>query len=1230
MDEAAGDDPEAYIARDRRQALATGSDLPDRARGSAIFADISGFTALTEALRNELGGQRGAEELTANLDRVFGAVIAELDRFGGNVIYFAGDAITGWIDGDDGRRAVASALGMQAVMTRLGHIVTRAGATVQLGLKVAIAVGVARRAAVGDPLIQRIDVLAGTLLDDLAAAEGNAEKGEVVLDASAVTALGEAVVLTQTRIDAVSGRAFGIVGDLAIPVPDAPAPEPPPLDPAMVRPWLLPAVYQRISGGRGEFLAELRPAFPVFVRFGGIDFDRDDAAIEKLDDFVVSAQRVFDRYDGNVLQLTLGDKGAYLYGVFGAPVAHEDDAARAATAALELVQLDRKTAARDIQIGIAHGSLRSGTYGHPRRRTFVCLGDAVNLAARLMSSAPPGRIYVTEDVRAGAGEAFAWDALEPLKLKGKAQPVIAFGLTAMRANTSRRRTRYELPLVGRVQELRRLDDALDETLASRGRVIAIAAEAGLGKSRLVAEFVRATRRRGIFVAFGECQSFGTNTSYFVWREVWRRLLDVEDDAPPDQQRAAAAAALQRVDPTLVPRAPLLSEVIGVSMPDTDLTRAFDAKLRKSSLENLLATVLAHRTSREPIVIVLEDCHWIDALSRDLLGALTRAAAANCVLVVLAYRPATRPGGDLGLEHLPQFEEVALSQLGPVETRTVIAAKCQQLFGVDEPPKTLVEIVVTRSQGNPFYAEELLNYVAGHGVDPTDAAAIRDLELPDSLHSLVLSRIDALDEGPRRTIKIASVIGRLFRAPALHGVYPDLGSLNDVLARLDELRALDLVTLDQAETLAYLLKHVVTQEVAYGSLPFAIRAGLHRRVGAYIERTESTDLEPHLDLLAHHFWHSDDEPKKREYLARAAESAARRYANDAAIGYGERLVGLLEGAARAEALLKLGKVLELTGAWQRAEAVGHAAYDIAVAADNRSLMARCEAALAEVARKQGRYVEAERRLAVAAETFRALRDDAGLGLVLHLSGTVAAQQGDYAAARSAYEASLDIRLKVGDRAAVAGLHSNLAIVAEYSGDYDSARSANERALAIRSEIGDRWAISVSQNNLGMIALHQRNHAEARERFAESMRLSREVGDGWMVAIGHNNLGNATRGLGDFAAARKHYAASLEAYRNYDDQWALAFLFEDIAVLAVTLGEASVGIELLGAADALRDAIGSPRGPSLEDGLAEHVAAAQRTLGVPDADAARRRGRSRSLHDATEFGLRFARAQQSVDS
>ena len=270
--------------------------MPDRVHGSAVFADISGFTPLTEALAKELGPQRGAEELTANIGRVFHAVIDELDAYDGNVIYFAGDAITCWIDGDDGSRACAAAEGMQRAIRRTGTIVTPAGSTVELGMKVAIAVGDARRFVVGDPDIQLIDVLAGRLMDDLAAAEHHAQKGEIVLDSSAIEALGDRVELSELRRDGEADAPYGVFRGLLAHVEGKPVRQPAALPEELVRPWLLPAVYERMKTGRGEFLAELRPAIPVFLRFGGIDYDNDDDAIEKLDEFVRAAQGVLNRY----------------------------------------------------------------------------------------------------------------------------------------------------------------------------------------------------------------------------------------------------------------------------------------------------------------------------------------------------------------------------------------------------------------------------------------------------------------------------------------------------------------------------------------------------------------------------------------------------------------------------------------------------------------------------------------------------------------------------------------------------------------------------------------------------------------------------------------------------------------------------------------------------------------------------------------------------------------------
>ena len=643
--------------------------------------------------------------------------------------------------------------------------------------------------------------------------------------------------------------------------------------------------------GRGEFLAELRPAIPVFVRFGGIDYDADDAAAGKLDDFIRRAQRILATYGGYLLQLTLGDKGAYLFAVFGSPLAHEDDAARAAAAALELRRLDGVTAVSGIQVGIAHGRLRSGTYGHSARRTFVCLGDAVNLAARLMTSTPPGQVYVAEAVQRQAGETFTWERVPDLVVKGKAEPVATYALTGVARPWSRRQGGDQLALVGRRAELATLEVALDHALERRGCAVGIVAEAGVGKSRLIAEFVRSVPIAGV-LAFGECPGFGTNASYSVWQEIWRSLLRVDDRQPEDVQTAAIESALAAIDPGLVQRAPLVGPVLGIAIPDNDLTAAFDAKLRKASLEDLLAECLRARAAEQPIVLVLEDCHWIDPLSRDLLEVLVRAAAELPVLVVIAYRTDGRPG----LEHLPQFTQIDLRALDESAAEELIRAKVEQLFGegVAAPP-ALVELVAARCEGNPFYVEELLTYIRGMGVDPLDEAGLRGLQLPESLHSLILSRVDTLGEDPRRTLKVASVVGRTFRAAALPGIYPELGSADDVRSHLRTLIALDLVTIDDQDDDCYVFNHGVTQEVTYESLPFAIRADLHERTGGYIEETEADAIGLHLDLLAHHYWHSENLEKKRSYLVRAGDAAQANYANAAAIDYFERVAPLVDRA-----------------------------------------------------------------------------------------------------------------------------------------------------------------------------------------------------------------------------------------------------------------------------------------------------------------------------------------------
>jgi class 3 adenylate cyclase/predicted metal-dependent HD superfamily phosphohydrolase len=418
----------AYLPMDRRQALIRGEPLPERTSGAALFADISGFTPLAAALAQELGLLRGAEELTRLLNDVYGVLIAEVHGYGGSVIGFSGDAITCWIDGDDGRRAVACALAMQRVMAPFAVIATPTGMPVSLAIKVAVAAGPVRRFLVGDPNIQIVEVIAGRTLDQLARAEHHTGRGEVVAAAGVLEQAGERLRVAEWRPDDETGQPLAVVSGLAEPVLPRPWPELPPdcLPDRLCRPWLAPAVAQRLFGGARQFLAELRPAVALFLSFRGIDYDADDGAGAKLDTFVRWAQAIVHRQQGTLVQLTVGDKGSYLYAAFGAPVAHEDDTVRAVQAALELESPPQELLfICGIQIGLAKGRMRTGAYGSPTHRTYGVLGDKTNLAARLMQAAADG-ILCDEAVFKDANSLLGFQSLPPLQVKGRAERVALY------------------------------------------------------------------------------------------------------------------------------------------------------------------------------------------------------------------------------------------------------------------------------------------------------------------------------------------------------------------------------------------------------------------------------------------------------------------------------------------------------------------------------------------------------------------------------------------------------------------------------------------------------------------------------------------------------------------------------------------------------------------------------------------------------------------------------------
>ncbi len=1226
------DSPLAYIPMDRRFASISGTSLNDRTHGAALFVDISGFTQLTEALARELGPQRGAEELTRYLNLVYDAVIDELHRYGGSVIAFAGDAITCWLAGDSGLRATACALTMQSAMQQFTAITTPAGSQVHLAMKAAVAAGPARRFLVGDPSVRVIDVLAGSTLVRLANAEHQAKRGEVVIEGVTLAALGDRVQVIELRYDPEHGQTIGVVQGLSQPVADAPWPalHPDQLTDDQVRVWLLPQVYERLRRGLGNFLAELRPTVALFVRFGDIDYDEDGAAGHKLDDYIRWVQGIVAHYEGTLIDLNTGDKGSYLYINFGAPLAHEDNADRAAAAALALaVQPDHLRYVEQVQIGISQGRMRAGAYGGTNHRTYGVLGDEVNMAARLMMAAKTGQILVSEAAQRSLSNSFVVEELPPIRVKGKSEPAVIFAVTGVQQVRSSQLTvpTYALPMIGRQAELALVAEKLVLAGRGHGQLLSIIGEPGIGKSRLVAEMIRWGANHAFAIYGGDCESFGANSSYLVWQPIWRGIYGIESSWPLTKQISTLANQLRAINPAFSARLPLLGAVLNIEIPDNALTQSFDAKLRKTSLEALLVDCLQTAARQTPLLIVLEDCHWLDPLSQDLLETIGNAIAALPVFFVLAYRPLEQARlRSIGVNHLPHYSEIQLAPLTTEESAQFVSSKLAQLSGAAAPvAQTLAERLATQADGNPFYIEELINYLHYRAIDFSDSAALEKVELPDSLQRLVLTLIDHLSESQKITVKVASVIGRVFRAAWLYGVYPELGDPSRVRSDLEMLNQQNLMLPEAEEPeLTYLFRQVLTQSVTYESLPHALKTTLHEQIGDFIEQTYPEALDQYLDLLAYHYERSANGAKQRHYLQQAGEVAQAAYANVTAIGYFTRLLSLLTEAEQGRVLLKLGEILDRVGEYTEANHRFQTALTLAEQTHDQPLLAQCQIALGELRRKQSQYEEAISYFAQAQTIAEQSGDQASVAMALVCAGSLALYQGDYAAAQSRYAQSLAIRRQLHDQPNIANVLNNLAITAANQGDLSQSSTLFAESLTIRRHLGDQWGVANSLNNLGELALQQEAYAEAYPHLEEAVLIYRNIGDKWSLGNSVLTLGNVLRAQGDYSAAYPLYQESLQINRDLGDRRALAYLLENIGGLLSLQGEAVCAIQLAAAAATLRERLNTPLSPAEQSQVDQALEPARQALGTVAAASAWEAGRALTLEQSIAAALRASHA------
>ena len=871
----------------------------ERFPAAVLFADVIGFTALTERLAQR--GPEGVEELTGVLKDYFEPLVALIYEHGGDVAKFAGDAllaiwpaeaaglptVTGW----------AAQCGL-AIQQRLHHY--RASDGSLLSLRVGVAAGEVVAMHIGSMYKRWEFVLAGLPLVQVNHAEHYAQPGQVVLSPEAWALVHNYCI----GYPAENGGARLESFSSPLPLRPLPQPQPPPEAEPALRLYIPGAILTRLTAGLSGWIAELRRVTVIFVNLP--DWNQN-TPLDQAQAVMYGLQEAVYHYEGSINKLNVDDKGITLVAALGLPpLAHENDAVRGVQVAMRIKETLDKLGWRS-GIGVVTGPTFCGAVGSKVRREYTMLGDVVNLAARLMQAAPGSILCETATYQAAQSE-IEFEVLPAITVKGKTEPVQIYRPLAQKRTALRAGSHAEM--VGRIAERKLLAELLQALhRGGRGNTLIIEGEAGIGKSRLVDDLRRQAEAMRMTVLFGAGDAVERSTTYYAWRRVISQLFDLEILTDPASRRRHVLDLLEE-EPELLRLAPLLSDLkMDLDIPDNEITAQMSPQVRADNRRDLLLRLLQSSTSRSPKIVILEDAHWLDSASWEL--ALLVQQRVRPLLFVLATRPLSDPrprGEHAQILSAPDTVCLPLEALSQEDSLALVARR----LGVSSVPEPVAALIREKAQGNPFFSEELahalrdtglIRVVDGKCVIAPEAGDLRSVNLPDTVQGVITSRIDRLRPPPQLALKVASVIGREFALRTLHDIYPietDRPHLPEYLA---ELRHLDLTPLDVPEPEPiYVFKHTITQEVAYNLMLFSQRRELHRAVAEWYEQVEAQDLSKYYPLLAHHWRKAVDaqhvEPdlvsKAIGYFEKAGEQAMRHYANQEAIGFFTEALALAEG------------------------------------------------------------------------------------------------------------------------------------------------------------------------------------------------------------------------------------------------------------------------------------------------------------------------------------------------
>jgi class 3 adenylate cyclase/tetratricopeptide (TPR) repeat protein len=838
--------------------------------------------------------------------------------------------------------------------------------------------------------------------------------------------------------------------------------------------------------------------------------DRDPEEARKLLDPVLEhMMEAIHRYEGTVNQV-MGDG---IMALFGAPLAHEDHAVRACYAALRMQESVKRYAEGvrrvegvpiRIRVGLNSGEVVVRSVGSDLRMDYTAVGQTTHLAARMEQLAEPGTTLFTPATLALCEDFIQVKSLGPMRVKGLAEPLEAYELTGanpMRSRFHVHAARGLTKFVGRTSEMAQLGEALELARTGRGQVVAVVGEPGVGKSRLFWEFAHSQRTAGCLVLEAASVSYGKATTYFPVIELLRGYFQIEPRDDVRKIREKVTGKLLSLDRALETALPALLALLDVPVEDDQWARLDPPQRRQRTLD-AVKHLLLRESHVQPLVVVFEDLHWIDGETQNVLEKLIDSLPTAPMLMLVNYRPEYQhPWGSK-----TYYRQLRLDALPTASAEELLEA----LLGSDPSLASLKQLLIERTEGNPFFLEESVRTVVETKALTGEAGAYRLMRAPESLQipptaqAILAARIDRLLPDDKRLLQAAAVVGKDVPFALLQAIADDpAGSIYESLARLQAAEfPYETQLFPEVE---YTFKHALTHEIAYGSLLREQRRALHARILEAIETLHPDRLTEQIERLAHHALRGEIWEKALHYCRQAGvKSSDRRAFREAATGYEQAL-----------------------------EALGHLRESL----DTEQSAVDLRNGLAGALNLLGEYQRALVVLGEAETLVRRLDYRARLGHVLSLMSYARRLLGDLEGAIAAARQGLEITTELGDPVEQANASYSLATAYQDVGDLGRAVDLlrhNVEMSALRTPGRPRNIAIQSQARLARVLGERGEFREGLQLGEEALGLSIAEGSGMSPLVAHGSLGVLYLNKGDWEAAIRVLEAGLALGRASDNR------------------------------------------------------------------------------------------------